>query len=285
MASTPPRDGSAAASLLQVEGVDVVYAARGRLAPFRALRGIDVVVRGGHTVGIVGESGSGKSTLGKAILGLQPVAAGTIRFAGADITHADRPTRQRLSQYIQVVFQDPYSSFNPSRTIGQSVAETLTRGPALDKAEVRRRVGDMLERVGMDRGAMSRYPSSFSGGQRQRLAIARALLPRPQLVICDEAVSALDLSVQAQVLNLLADLRADMGVSYLFISHDIVVVRYLCDEIVVLRRGQVVEAGTSAEICNNPRERYTQALLAAAPVADADRQAERRRQRQLLQAG
>jgi peptide/nickel transport system ATP-binding protein len=177
------------------------------------------------------------------------------------------------------VFQDPYGSFNPSRTIGQSVAETLGQGSRLSREATRRRVGEMLTRVGIEPKAMDRYPNQFSGGQRQRIAIARALLPSPRLVICDEPVSALDLSVQAQVLNLLLDLRRDLDVAFLFISHDMAVVQYLCDRVVVLQRGEIVESGDVAAVCGRPQDPYTRMLLAAAPVADPIRQAARREQR------
>ena len=265
--------------LLEVSELEVVYRSRRRLPAFKALSGVSLTMHAGETVGVVGESGSGKSTLGKAVLGLEPVAAGSIRFGGQDVTHAARPARRQLSQQMQAVFQDPYSSFNPSRTIGQSVAETLDQGTDLGRDEIRRRVEDMLERVGIGAAAARRYPSQFSGGQRQRIAIARALLPHPRLVICDEAVSALDLSVQAQVLNLLADLRDELGVAYLFISHDMGVIRHICDRVVVLAKGRMVETGSVLEVCEQPSEPYTRALVAAAPVADPVRQAARREQR------
>lgn len=267
--------------LLEVIDLEVVYRPRRRLPAFQALYSVSLTIAAGETLGIVGESGSGKSSLGKAVLGLEPTAGGQISFDGHDITHAGRAAHRSLSKQMQVVFQDPYSSFNPSRTIGQSVAETLVRQPDLDGGQVRRRVGDMLERVGIERSAMSRYPSQFSGGQRQRIAIARALLPRPRLVICDEPVSALDLSVQAQVLNLLADLRDELGVAYLFISHDMGVVRHICDRAVVLQRGRVVETGSVTDVYEHPQHPYTQTLIAAAPVADPVRQAARREHRRL----
>lgn len=268
--------------LLEVGDLDVVYRSRRRLPAFRALKSVSLHVDPGEIVGVVGESGSGKSTLGKAILGLEPAAAGRIRFAGNDITHADRTARRALGQQIQAVFQDPYASFNPSRTIGQSVAETLGPAARLPREEIRGRVGDMLGRVGIDRDAMNRYPNQFSGGQRQRIAIARALLPGPRMVICDEPVSALDLSVQAQVLNLLLDLRRELDVAFLFISHDMSVVRYLCDRVIVLQRGEVVESGDVVDVCERPGNPYTQMLVAAAPVADPVRQAARREQRRRL---
>ncbi|PPK63638.1 ATP-binding cassette domain-containing protein [Actinokineospora auranticolor] len=260
-------------NLLEIAGLGVRY------RDHQALTGVSLAVPPNTTVGLVGESGSGKTTLGRAVLGLVPVAEGVIRLAGRDITHLRGRARRGLSGQVQVVFQNPYLSFNPSRTIGQAVAEPLTLA-GLRPAQLRGRVDAMLDRVGLDRSAADRYPSRFSGGQLQRIAIARALMPGPRLLICDEAVSALDLSVQAHVLNLLADLQAEQGLSYLFITHDLAVVRHIADRVVVLRRGEVVEAGPVEQVCSTdpdvPRHPYTRALLAAAPVPDPAEQARRR---------
>ncbi|WP_433269115.1 ATP-binding cassette domain-containing protein [Actinosynnema sp. CS-041913] len=261
-------------ALLDIADLDVRYGDQ------VALTDVSLTVQPGQTVGLVGESGSGKTTLGKAVLGLVPVSGGTIRLDGREITDLRPKERRALSGRLQVVFQNPYLSFNPRRTIGQAVAETLPPGTGRDEA--RDRVGAMLDRVGVDRGAAGRYPGQFSGGQLQRIAIARALMPDPSLLICDEAVSALDLSVQAHVLNLLADLRAERGLSYLFITHDLAVVRHLADRVVVLRRGRVVEAGRVDDVCETPRHPYTRALLAAAPVPDPSAQARRRAERRAL---
>lgn len=259
-------------SLLEVEGISVRYG-RGPKA-ITVVHGADLRVERGQTVGLVGESGSGKSTIGRAVLGQVPPTAGVIRFDGQDITRLPGRVRRDLSQRIQVVFQNPYSSLNPQRTIGQSVAETLERRrPRLTGAEVRRQVLETLELVGVPAASADRFPGSFSGGQRQRIAIARALLPRPDLVICDEAVSALDLSIQAQVLNLLIDLQDELGIAYLFITHDLAVVRHFCHRVVVLQSGVVVESGDSRDVCDDPQHPYTRRLLAAAPVADPDAQA------------
>lgn len=258
-------------SLVEIEGLTVTYGARRRRAAAHALAGVDLDVRRGETLGLVGESGSGKTTLGRALLGLVPVASGAVRFDGIDVTRADRRTRRALSQRVQVVFQNPFLALNPQRTVAQSVAETLTTAPGVDRAEARRRSIEMLERVGIPAAATDRYPGSFSGGQRQRIAIARALVPRPELVICDEAVSALDLSIQAQVLNLLVDLQDELGLTYLFITHDLAVVRHLCHRVAVLRRGELVETGPTADVCAAPAHEYTRTLLASAPVADPRR--------------
>ena len=201
-----------------------------------------------------------------AILDLVRPASGTIRFAGHDIGAATRRQRRDLSRDLQVVFQDPYSSLNPARTIGQALAEPLEVHEKLASADKRRRIAEMLDRVGLAAEAAGRYPAEFSGGQRQRIAIARALMVSPKLIICDEPVSALDLSVQAQILNLLADLQRDLSVAYLFVSHDLGVVRYLSTSVTVLYRGQVMETGPADLVCGRPSHPYTQALLAAATV-------------------
>ncbi|MFJ4222832.1 ATP-binding cassette domain-containing protein [Microbacterium sp. NPDC089695] len=264
--------------LLEAQGLSVEYRQRRGRAARPALDGVDLTLHAGETVGLVGESGSGKSTLANVVLGLVPASAGRVVFDGTDITRATPTQRRALSSDIQAVFQDPYSSFNPNRTIGQSVGETLA-GKGVPAAQVRARVVDMLARVGIDPAAVTRYPPQFSGGQRQRIAIARALLPQPRLVVCDEAVSALDLSVQAQILNLLADLQHEFGVAYLFITHDLGVVRHVADRTVVLRHGVLVEEGRTADVIDRPAEEYTRRLVGASLVADPDEQAARRRAR------
>ncbi|MFF1831087.1 ATP-binding cassette domain-containing protein [Paenarthrobacter sp. NPDC058040] len=263
--------------LLDVQELSVTYTARNRrAAPTYALKKVSLQVAAGSTVALVGESGSGKSTLGNTVLGLVRPTRGRIVFDGKDITRANGRERRALSQEIQAVFQDPYSSFNPNRTVGQTVAETLLASKDHDKTAIERRVRLMLERVGLDASAASRYPAQFSGGQRQRIAIARALLPEPRLVVCDESVSALDLSVQAQILNLLADLQRDFGMAYLFITHDMSVVRHISQRVVVLRRGEMVEEGPTLDVMTSPEAGYTRNLLAAAPVPDPKLQELRR---------
>jgi ABC-type oligopeptide transport system ATPase subunit len=262
--------------LLDIRDLRVVYRGRGRRKDKVALDGVSVSVGAGETLGLVGESGSGKSTLGACVLGLVRPDGGQIAFDGRDITHATGHDRRALSTHIQAVFQDPYSSFNPHRTIEQTVGETLTNLPDLSRSQRRDRVVAMLERVGLDKAAMQKFPAQFSGGQRQRLAIARALLPEPRLVVCDESVSALDLSVQAQVLNLLLELQRERGVAYLFITHDLAVVRHMSTRIAVLEHGHLVEEGHASQVTDSPTHPYTRRLVTASPQADPDVQDARR---------
>ena len=277
--STPSAGGSA---MLEVKDLVVRYG-RGRKAAAApaAVDHVSFSIAPGETVGLVGESGSGKSTIGKAILGLQKVSGGSITYRGKDITSAGAAQRRALGSELRAVFQDPNSSLNPRNTIGTSLAEPL-RLRGVSGAEARAKAEDMLERVGLPREAVDRYPSQFSGGQRQRISVARALICDPQLVVCDEAVSALDLSTQAQVLNLLADLRDERGLSYLFIAHDIAVVQFLAQRVVVLYRGQVMESGPAAAVTENPQHPFTQALVAASPVPRPAEQAARRKARESL---
>ena len=265
--------------LLAVDHLQVEYPVR-RRGRFRAVDDVTFTVSARETVGLVGESGSGKTSIANAVLGLAPVSTGTITFDAEDIVGASRDRRRRLSASLQVVFQNPYSSLNPARTIGATLAETLRPHGSPSKPEVKARVASILERVGLDPAAAARYPGQFSGGQRQRIAIARALIVAPRLVICDEPVSSLDLSVQAQVLNLLRSLQDELGLSYLFISHDLAVVRHLSTRVVVLYRGRVMEAGPAAIVYDHPAHPYTRVLLQAAPVLDPDEQRERRIARQ-----
>ncbi|MEV8634898.1 oligopeptide/dipeptide ABC transporter ATP-binding protein [Streptosporangium sp. NPDC051023] len=260
-------------TLLEVDDLTVEYGQgrrgrRGHAPSLRAVDGVSFDVRPGETVGLVGESGSGKSTVARAVLGLTPVTSGRIRFDGTDITHAGRGLRRTLSARLQMVFQDPYSSLNPARTIGQTLAEPLLVHHGHRSARADARVAAMLERVGLPAKAAERYPSQFSGGQRQRIAIARALMTSAELVVCDEPVSALDLSIQAQTLNLLSELQRELSLSYLFIAHDLPVVRYLSHRVVVLYRGGVMETGPVDLVYERPAHPYTRALLAAVPDPD-----------------
>ncbi|WP_439902541.1 ATP-binding cassette domain-containing protein [Microbacterium azadirachtae] len=252
-------------ALLEVQDLVVEYG-RGRKA-FRALHGVSIDVAPGECMGLVGESGSGKSTLGKAILGLAPVTSGGIRFDGRDVTALGRTERRALAADVQVVFQDPYGSLNPAMTIGEILTEPLLTS-GLGAAESQRRVREMLDRVRLPEAAMDRYPSEFSGGQRQRVAIARALVRRPRLIVCDEPVSALDLTTQATILDLFIELQRDTGVSYLFVSHDLGVVRRVCHRVAVMYRGEIVETGEGEQITRAPRHPYAERLRLASPVAD-----------------
>ncbi|WP_025134252.1 ABC transporter ATP-binding protein [Leucobacter sp. PH1c] len=270
------------APLLSARDVVVEYGSRRH--PNRVLHEVSLDVGAGECVGLVGESGSGKSTLGKAILGLVPVASGSITFAGRDITHLSRAERRGLAAEIQVVFQDPYGSLNPQLTIGEILAEPLTAA-GVDRAAARRAVAEMLDRVRLPAGVIDRLPREFSGGQRQRIAIARALVREPRLIICDEPVSALDLTTQAAVLELLIELQRETGVAYLFVSHDLGVVRRICHRVAVMTRGELVEIGDGEQVTRDPEHPYSRRLLAASPVADPARQAERRAAWLALRAG
>jgi oligopeptide/dipeptide ABC transporter ATP-binding protein len=273
--------------LLDVRGLTVEFHRGRRVPPLRAVDGVNITVARRETVGLVGESGSGKSTIGRAVLGLAQIKEGAILFGGEDITHAGYRDRQRLSADLQAVFQDPYSSLNPTRTIGKTLAETLRVHRRPDRAELRERVGAMLERVGLPQEAADSFPAQFSGGQRQRIAIARALMVEPRFIICDEPVSALDLSVQAQVLNLLRELQDERELSYLFIGHDLAVVHHLSHRIVVLYRGRIMEHGEANSVYSNARHPYTQTLIDAAPLPDPVAQRHRRvaRARQSMHLG
>ncbi|MEV7608580.1 ATP-binding cassette domain-containing protein [Microbacterium sp. NPDC089320] len=270
------------APLLEIDDLVVEYPGkRFRARPFRALDGVSFDILPGETVGLVGESGSGKTTLGRAALGLAPVTAGSIRYDGRDISHLSRRDRRALSSEIQVVFQDPYSSLNPSMTIQQILTEPLTVA-GVSTAEARDRVHELLAHVGLPADAADRLPREFSGGQRQRVAIARALALRPRLIVCDEPVSALDLSTQARVLDLLIEIQERTGVAYLFVTHDLAVVRHISHRVAVMYRGEIVESGDGDRVTSAPEHPYTQRLFMAAPVPDPDQQAERRAERQAL---
>ncbi|WP_213815474.1 ATP-binding cassette domain-containing protein [Glaciihabitans sp. dw_435] len=271
-------------SLLTVDNVVVEYPIKGfRKPPFMALKGVSLDIRPGETVGLVGESGSGKTTLGRAVLGLAPVTGGTITYKGQSIAHLGRAQRRALSSEIQVVFQDPYTSLNPSLTIEQILAEPLTvrKVPVKDAS---RRVRELLDQVGLPTNSADRLPREFSGGQRQRIAIARALALDPRLIVCDEPVSALDLSTQARVLDLFKEIQERTGVAYLFVSHDLAVVRHLSHRVAVMFHGEIVEWGDGDQVTARPEHPYTQRLFLAAPVPDPVRQEQRRADRQRLLA-
>jgi oligopeptide/dipeptide ABC transporter ATP-binding protein len=218
------------------------------------------------TVGLVGESGSGKSTAGRCIVGLLPPTSGSILFAGEDVVHRDAQSRRQLRQKMQIIFQDPYSALNPRLTAGAMLREVIAfHQPQLSYAEKQSRVLELLHQVGLNSSHLDRYPHQVSGGQRQRLGIARALAVNPEFIVCDEPVSALDVSVQSQVINLLEDLQATHGLTYLFISHNLSVVRYISREVAVMYQGQIVEQAPTEAVFHQPHHPYTQALLAAIP--------------------
>lgn len=272
-------ESAVAQNLLTVTDLVVEYPGTGfRAQPFRALTDINISIAAGETLGLVGESGSGKTTLGRAVLGLAPVTKGAITFEGADISHASRRERQRLSRHLQVVFQDPYTSLNPAMQVGDILAEPLGIQGVGHKAS-RLRVKELLDQVGLPGDAIGRLPREFSGGQRQRVAIARALALSPKLIVCDEPVSALDLTTQARVLDLFLQIQRDTGVSYLFVSHDLDVVRHISHRVAVMYRGEIVEQGPAAVVTGDPEHPYTQRLLLASPVPDPDRQEVRRANR------
>jgi ABC-type glutathione transport system ATPase component len=276
--TAPPRE----TPLLDVKDLVVEYPGKGfRAQPFRALKGVSLDILPGETVGLVGESGSGKTTLGRAALGLAPVTEGSITYDGKDISHLGRQARRALSSEIQVVFQDPYSSLNPSMTIEQILIEPLTAA-GVATAEAKTRVRDLLDQVGLPSDARGRLPREFSGGQRQRVAIARALALQPRLIVCDEPVSALDLSTQARVLDLFIEIQDRTGVAYLFVTHDLAVVRHISHRVAVMYRGEIVETGDGDRVTSHPEHPYTQRLFMAAPVPDPDRQQERRIARRAL---
>ena len=263
--------------LLEVQGLRVDYG-RGRRRT-TAVDGVDLDIASGETLALVGESGSGKTTIGNTVLGVVPVTAGAIRFDGEDIAHATPRRRRELTSEIQVVFQDPYGSLNSMRTIRQTLVEPLIAHRRPGGAPARTQVEAALHSVGLDPDAADRYPGEFSGGQRQRIAVARALMLRPRLIVCDEPTSALDLSVQAQVLNLLKGLQRDLGLGYLFITHDLALIRHVAHRVAVLFRGRVVETGPVDRVSDAPEHPYTRSLLAAAPVPDPVAQRDRREAR------
>lgn len=269
-------------SLLTVSDLVVDYG-NPRRGGFRALHGVDIDIRPGECLGLVGASGSGKSTLGKAILGLAPPSAGTITFDGEDITHAKGARRRALASSIQVVFQDPYGSLDPTMTVGQILSEPLTVS-GTSRQDAAGVVAEMLDRVELPRDCIERYPSEFSGGQRQRIAIARALVRRPKLIVCDEPVSALDLTTQSVILDLFIQLQRDTGVSYLFVTHDLGVVRRTCHRVAVMNAGEIVEFGDGPQVTGSPQHEHTRELMMASPVADPELQ-RRRREEWLAQRG
>src|SRR3984957_4742344 len=242
-----------------------------------AVDDVSLIIERGKTLGLVGETGSGKSTLARCVAGLIPVTAGRVFINGTDITRLSRSAMRPLRREVQMIFQDPYSSLNPRRRVGSIIGDPFAIHKTATGAERKRQVQELMERVGLNPEHFNRFPAEFSGGQRQRIGVARALALRPKLIICDEPVFALDVSIQAQVLNLLADLQDDFGLSYLFIAHDLEVVRHVSDAVTVMYLGRVAESGPGDQVYDHSRHPYSAALLSAAPAAAPDAAATRQR--------
>ena len=249
----------------------------------KAVDGVSFDIAEGKTLGLVGESGSGKSTTGYCILQLIKPTAGSILFKGQELTELGREDLRKMRREMQIVFQDPYSSLDPRMTVGDIVSEPLEVHGVGTRRNRRGRVRELLDVVGFNPDYLNRYPHEFSGGQRQRVGVARALALNPSLIVCDEPVSALDVSIQAQILNLLKDLQRDFGLTYLFISHDLAVVRGMSDHIAVMKDGMILETGAADDVYEHPKHEYTKALLTAVPVPDPRRMKERRVERRKLQ--
>jgi oligopeptide transport system ATP-binding protein len=245
----------------------------------KAVDDVSFEVKHGETLGLVGESGSGKTTTGFCVLQLLKPTAGSVRYDGRELTTMNKRDLRQMRREIQIVFQDPYASLNPRMTVGDIVAEPLVVHSVGTRRSRRRSAEQLLEVVGFNPDFINRYPHEFSGGQRQRIGIARALALNPRLIVCDEPVSALDVSIQAQILNLLKDLQKEFGLAYLFIAHDLAVVRGMSDRIAVMNRGKIVEYGKAEDVYTMPKDEYSQALLAAVPVPDPRRMRERRAER------
>ena len=262
---------SAGYPLLSVRNLSKHYPLRhwwgGQGSVFRAVEDVSFDIRPGETLGLVGESGSGKSTIGRAVTMLNPPTSGTVAFEGADLARLPPREMRRMRARIQTVFQDPYGALNPRMSVGDYVAEPFKlHRPKVGRAERRDEVEGLFARVGLDPRFARRYPHQFSGGQRQRICIARAIALKPSFIVADEPIAALDVSIQAQVVNLLQDLQDELGISYLFISHDLRMVRYLCQRVAVLWRGRIVELAEADALYDDPRHPYTRRLLSAVPV-------------------
>ena len=241
----------------------------------RAVDRVSFSIEQGETLGLVGESGCGKTTVGRSILRLIEPTSGQVRFNGQDLLSLDREALRRVRASLQIIFQDPFSSLNPRMNVGQIIAEPIKNHLEISSAEIKEKVAHLMEKVGLHPEQMSRYPHEFSGGQRQRVGIARALALNPLLIICDEPVSALDVSIQAQVINLLAQLQEQMNLSYLFIAHDLSVVEHISNRVAVMYLGNIVELANDQELYRNPLHPYTQALLSAVPIPDPEVQKKR----------
>jgi oligopeptide/dipeptide ABC transporter ATP-binding protein len=262
--------------LLQADDVVKDFAVKGRGPQVRAVNGVSLTVRQGETLGLVGETGCGKSTLARCLTRLYELTSGTVVFAGRDISRLSRHQLAPVRRDLQMIFQDPYGSLNPRRRVGSIIGDPLAIHGVAEGPERQRRVQDLMQLVGLNPEHYNRYPAEFSGGQRQRIGVARAVALHPRLIVCDEPVSALDVSIQAQVINLLADLQDELGLAYLFISHDLSVVRHVSDRVAVMYLGEIVETAPARQLYERPRHPYTAALLSAAPVADPDRADQRK---------
>jgi len=271
------KDGSPAAPLVEVRDLSVVFPARGGHPPMTAVKEVSFDIGPGETLGLVGQSGSGKTTTGRAVLQLQKIHSGSVKLLGRDLTGLSRPDLRRMRRHMQFVLQNPYSSLHPRMTIAQILTEPLEVHRSVPASRYRERVAELLELVSMDPAVMSRYPHEFSGGQRQRIVIARALAVNPDFVVCDEPVSALDVRTQAQIVALLRGLQDKLGVSYLFIAHDLAIVREVAHKVAVMYRGHIVEMGRASQVYDTPAHPYTRMLLASVPIPDPALQRERLR--------
>ncbi len=283
MSASMQTQGTAApAPILTVKDLSRHFVTRNPLGQethrVRAVEGVSFHIAPGETLGLVGESGSGKSTTGRLVLRLDEPTGGIIHFEGQDISKLHKSALRPMRRRMQVVFQDPYSSLNPRMRVGDAVGEPLlAHGVVKNKAQRREKVAELFRRVGLEPSFAERFPHQFSGGQRQRIGIARAIALQPQLIVADEPITALDVSIQAQIVNLFQDLQEEMGVAYLFIAHDLAMVRHLCHRVAVMLRGRIVELAATHQLFANPRHPYTQALISAMPIPDPDKEEGRQR--------